>query len=333
MNNANFLLKDEFPVGSETYDFLQQMVLLNHKLAKIGGTDYILEGCEVNNDGTVNAGFIVIAGEVLPFVASTTVKTYVEIVETRETVNAFGTDYPDAYVTRYAQLSDVDTNIEFVSYQQVNTNIELLAKINEKSGSPVGVVEDWAGVLDKIPSNYILCDGRALYKAQYPDLYAAIGDTYGVIGTTQFKLPDLAGRTTVGYATTTGDYDTIGATGGAENVELTEANLPSHTHGAQTSQENEHSHAMFAEGGSGAQTTALINDYDGAVASAGDRDTGYAYTMVNANGAGAGDINQGQTATSDTHNHDVTVYPTGANQSHENRMPYMVFPKIIKVRY
>lgn len=327
MNNINFTIQDNFPVSQETFDFLQEMIKLNHKLSKIGGTNYILEGCDVNNDDTVNNGFICIDGEVMPFAGGNEVKTYIEIVENREAVEAFGTNYLDAYVKRYAQLSDVDNGIEFVSYMQVESNVKLLEKINEKSGSPVGVIEDWAGLIDKIPSNYILCDGRALYKAQYPDLYNAIGETYGVIGTTQFKLPDMQGRVSVGYSSLGGDYEKIGAIGGAETVELLENNLPAHTHGAETDSNGSHNHNMFVKADA---DNGDLQVGDERVSNRGVDEGSNDYIMQTINN---GVQNAGKTSTDGSHDHNVTVFPTGGNEAHENRMPYMVLPKIIKARY
>lgn len=68
---------------------------------------------------------------------------------------------------------------------------------------PAGVILPYAGT--SIPSGYLLCDGDDLAQADYPDLYAAIGNTYntqvspitGVAqsspGAGRFRLPNLYG--------------------------------------------------------------------------------------------------------------------------------------------
>ena len=66
---------------------------------------------------------------------------------------------------------------------------------------PPGVIMPYAGPTSKIPSGWLLCDGRTVSSATYPLLFAAIGTTWGA-GTavegstaTNFKLPDFRNRT------------------------------------------------------------------------------------------------------------------------------------------
>jgi hypothetical protein len=61
------------------------------------------------------------------------------------------------------------------------------------STSPVGEVITFAGAT--APSGYLMCDGSAVSRATYADLFAVIGTTYGTgNGTTTFNLPDLRGE-------------------------------------------------------------------------------------------------------------------------------------------
>lgn len=47
---------------------------------------------------------------------------------------------------------------------------------------------------DSIPTGYLFCDGSAISRTTYSDLFAAIGTTWGVgDGSTTFNLPDLRG--------------------------------------------------------------------------------------------------------------------------------------------
>lgn len=93
--------------------------------------------------------------------------------------------------------------------------------------NPVGTVLTYAG--SSAPTGYLLCDGTAISRTTYANLYAVIGTTYGVgDNTTTFNLPDLKGRIPVGK--NTGTFSTLGGTGGAETHTLTEAQIPSHYH-------------------------------------------------------------------------------------------------------
>jgi microcystin-dependent protein len=62
-------------------------------------------------------------------------------------------------------------------------------------------------------------------------LFSLIGTTYGGNGSTTFALPDLRGRFVIGAgAAAYGTTYSVGQTGGANQVTLTTANLPAHTH-------------------------------------------------------------------------------------------------------
>lgn len=77
------------------------------------------------------------------------------------------------------------------------------------------------------PKGWALCQGQLLSIAQNQALFALIGVTYGGNGTTTFALPDLRGR--VPMHSGNGQVP-LGQMAGVENVTLTLANLPMHTH-------------------------------------------------------------------------------------------------------
>lgn len=65
---------------------------------------------------------------------------------------------------------------------------------------PVGIVQAFAGTT--IPSGWLLCDGSAVSRTTYANLYACIGDTYGAgDGSTTFNLPNLVDKFVEGSAT------------------------------------------------------------------------------------------------------------------------------------
>ena len=66
---------------------------------------------------------------------------------------------------------------------------ELGGSASGSSGKP-GMVTSWAGSHSNVPSGWILCNGDAVSRTTYADLFAVIGTNYGVgDGTTSFNLP------------------------------------------------------------------------------------------------------------------------------------------------
>lgn len=81
------------------------------------------------------------------------------------------------------------------------------------------------------PRGWAKCEGQLLPIAQYSALFSLLGTTYGGDGRTSFGLPDLRGRAPIGAGNGPGLSDhRLGAKGGAETTNISEANLPSHTH-------------------------------------------------------------------------------------------------------
>ena len=59
---------------------------------------------------------------------------------------------------------------------------------SEAGGEPVGTIMSYAGA--SIPSGYLLCDGSAISRTTFSDLFAEIGTTWGEgDGSTTFHLP------------------------------------------------------------------------------------------------------------------------------------------------
>lgn len=92
--------------------------------------------------------------------------------------------------------------------------------------APIGTVLDYAG--STVPSGYLECNGEEYLKADYPLLYAAIGDSWGVspwaapTDSLHFRVPNLNGRVTIGAGTGTADGATahnFGTGGGDERMQ------------------------------------------------------------------------------------------------------------------
>lgn len=95
------------------------------------------------------------------------------------------------------------------TYADASGNIEIQAG----GGLPVGSITWYSGA--SIPDGYLICNGSAVSRTAFPDLFNAIGTAYGIgDGTTTFNLPNLINR-----------YARGGETAGA----LVEAGLPNIT--------------------------------------------------------------------------------------------------------
>ena len=76
-------------------------------------------------------------------------------------------------------------------------------------------------------------EGQLLAVSSNTALFSLLGTTYGGDGRTTFGLPDARGRAIIGPGTGPGlSNQRLGSRGGAEQVVLTEAQLPSHSHRA-----------------------------------------------------------------------------------------------------
>lgn len=65
---------------------------------------------------------------------------------------------------------------------------------------PVGSIQPFAGEKGSIPNKWLLCDGSAISRSTYPQLFSIIGETYGAgDGSTTFNLPDLRGEFIRGF--------------------------------------------------------------------------------------------------------------------------------------
>lgn len=79
----------------------------------------------------------------------------------------------------------------------------------------------------EVPDGFLLCDGAAYNRADYPELFEAIGTYYGEgDGSTTFNVPNLQTRVPVGAG---GDY-ALGDVGGEATHTLTIDEMPSHAH-------------------------------------------------------------------------------------------------------
>lgn len=199
--------------------------------------------------------------------------------------------------------------------------------------APIGALLDYGGSTDPVAGKWILADGRAISRSTYASLFAIMGTTYGVgDNLTTFNVPDLRGRTSVGpdnMGTAQGDAarlpdnDARGNAAGSASTTLTTAQLPAHGHSfsvsvsGSTDSQGDHSHGITGA------TTFLGG-----------------YTNLATPSAGMGSFNMGYgafTSTNGAHTHNVTASGSGttgnsgSGNSHDNRQPYQVVNKIIRI--
>ena len=85
------------------------------------------------------------------------------------------------------------------SIQKTNDEKTQWLYLNVVQGIPIGVVQAFAGATT--PQGWLLCDGSAVSRTDYADLYAVIGDTYGAgDGVDTFNLPNLTDKFIQGNA-------------------------------------------------------------------------------------------------------------------------------------
>lgn len=160
------------------------------------------------------------------------------------------------------------------------------------------------------PRGYLPAAGQLLPISQNEALYSLLGTTYGGDGRTTFALPDLRGRTPVGSGQGPGLSDIrIGAKSGAEQVTMSQAQLPSHTHSAATTV------TADVKARATSQTAGAISPAGNVLAGTGSGSEIY--------DAGPADQNMGDSAIQANVSATTTVSPTGGSQPVNIRDPYL----------
>lgn len=100
---------------------------------------------------------------------------------------------------------------------------------------PIGTLNPYVG--STAPYGYLLCQGQLVSKTTYKELYEICGNTFGTATATEFYLPDLRGRTIVGYKEGDTNFGTLGglvgsvtSTTGNHTLTAAESGLPKHNH-------------------------------------------------------------------------------------------------------
>lgn len=203
-------------------------------------------------------------------------------------------------------VSQADDHLRLIKQVLVNTFPNLNAAVTATAAQlnspiPSGFIGMWSGAINAIPSGWFLCNGSN--------------------GT-----PDLRDRFIVGAGST---YS-VGNTGGANTVALTESQIPSHTHAISATGTSEsagaHTHTVTDPGHSHTITT-----YQSLLGGLGGGGSGWAGTSSFPTGSQTTGITVGSAG---AHTHSVSITAaaavTGGGAAHENRPPYFALAYIMK---
>ena len=92
---------------------------------------------------------------------------------------------------------------------------------------PIGTMLPYTSKV--IPNGFLPCDGSAISRTEYKDLFTVIGTSYGAgDGSTTFNLPNKKGRVSVGLDSNQTEFNTIGKKGGEKTHTLTIGEIMQH---------------------------------------------------------------------------------------------------------
>ena len=180
----------------------------------------------------------------------------------------------------------------------VNTALDdIVTAVNSIGSFPSGGIIMWSGSVASIPSGWYLCDGNN-------------------------STPDLQNRFIVGA----GSSYAVGATGGADSVTLSEAQIPAHSHTGSTGSAGSHDHTYSGtsdtDGGhthafSATTGSSGSHSHTGTTSAAG----GHSHTVASSNNGGSGGLANAATGGTYTtssvgdHTHSFTT-STAASHTH-----------------
>lgn len=126
---------------------------------------------------------------------------------------------------------------------------------------PLGGILIWPASINDLPVSYRRCNGQALSRTVYEDLFELIGTIYGSgDGSTSFNLPNLSTRVVTGQSDSDTQFDQIGETGGSKTHLLTTNEMPAHTHDIRyRSGDTSGSGVISASGQSGSSSGTVTN--------------------------------------------------------------------------
>jgi len=118
-------------------------------------------------------------------------------------------------------------------YDSTQDKLKLVAGSTNFSDAPIGAIYPFGGSV--IPTSFLLCDGSAISRTDYAELFAVIGTAFGAgDGSTTFNIPDLRESVPKGAGLT---GKTVGAHLDADGLavgEFLDDRVQAHTHSNKT---------------------------------------------------------------------------------------------------
>ena len=204
---------------------------------------------------------------------------------------------------------------------------ELGGSASGSSGEP-GMITAWSGSHDNVPSGWLLCNGNAVSRTTYADLFAVIGTNYGAgNGTTTFNLPNYDDYWLIGAPsglTTAPDHEGLpGSWRVASGVQLYESFSHS-TDGAHSSHATsmtpagEHNHAAghthVVTTATSSSVTQGSHTVSGVFNSAGAAHT---HSITSGANSASGTIRlSGSSVSEDGHTHVISLASGGGSSNH-----------------
>lgn len=188
-----------------------------------------------------------------------------------------------------------------------------------------------------IPDHCLLCDGSAVSRSEYSDLFDAIGTTYGVgDGSTTFNLPDMSGRVPMGVS----QAHVLGSTGGEATHTLLGTEIASHAHAVAghthtnsiTAETPAYAHSITRQPGTTYSKLNGTTRYNNSIANTSAFASVKTAAMSRATNFGV----SAHPATACTMSGGVTdcaafdTEDAGQGQAHNNMMPYLALAYIIQ---
>lgn len=226
------------------------------------------------------------------------------------------------------------------------------------SAVPLGSVTMWAGGTGDVPDGWELCDGSAINRTTYSDLYDLLGTTFGSgDGSTTFNVPDMRDRFVVGA----GSSYSRNSKGGSNSNNLAHThsvNSHNHTTGTHSHTVSSHRHYTGAHSHGNGDLRAQIvrtSTYNMFISQAASSSwtANYLINLYNSSPNGTGGLTSavdvlGSTSSADAGYTDYQAPSTnsvsagttgstapstgsGGSSSQENRPPYIGLYYIIKV--
>jgi len=160
------------------------------------------------------------------------------------------------------------TELGYVSGATSNIQAQINA-ITASGTVPAGGMMDFGGTV--APTGWLLCDGSAVSRSTYANLFSAISTTWGAgDGSTTFNVPNMTRRTGMGSGGSgTGTIgNAVGNTGGEEGHTLTQSELSVALGTASSSVTDPgHVHSLTGRNAGGAQNLIFANTGNSAAGS------------------------------------------------------------------